>query len=116
MSRGPIDERGVLRRDPVLAEIVRRLRNVLQPDRIYLFGSRARGDAGPDSDYDLMVVVRDDMPARLRRPAVAYQALRGTGAAADVLVWTTGAFESRLSLRASLPATVVEEGALLYAS
>lgn len=33
----------------------------LDPDRIILFGSRARGDARPDSDYDLLVV--KDTPA-----------------------------------------------------
>lgn len=110
------DDGEMLRRDPLLAEIVRRLRDVFQPSRIYLFGSRARGDAGADSDYDLMVVVRDDMPRPLRQPGVAYRALRGTGAAADILVWTQGAFQSRLSLRASLPTTVVEEGTLLYES
>ena len=41
--------------DPVLPEVVRRLAEVYHPLRIYLFGSAARGDAGPDSDYDLMV-------------------------------------------------------------
>src|ERR1039458_1815733 len=41
-------------RDPLLGEIVRRLTDVYRPERIYLFGSTARGDAGPDSDYDLM--------------------------------------------------------------
>jgi predicted nucleotidyltransferase len=116
MSLRPVDEGGVLRRDPVLAEVLRRLRDVFQPNRTCLFGSRARGDAGTDSDYDLMVVVRDDMPGPLRRPGVAYKALRGTGVAADILVWTQDAFQSRLSLRASLPTTVVEEGTLLYES
>ena len=48
--------------DPLLAEIVRRLVEAYQPERIYLFGSKARGDAGADSDYDLMVVVPDDAP------------------------------------------------------
>lgn len=48
--------------DPVLAEIVRRLVEAYQPERIYLFGSVARGDAGPNSDYDLLVVVPDDAP------------------------------------------------------
>lgn len=43
--------------DPILDEIVRRLVCEFAPERIYLFGSQARGDAGPDSDYDLMVVV-----------------------------------------------------------
>ena len=35
---------------PVLAEIVRRLAEAYRPERIYLFGSTARGDAGLDSD------------------------------------------------------------------
>ena len=43
--------------DPVLGEIVRRLVDDCQPERIYPFGSRARGNAGADSDYDITVVV-----------------------------------------------------------
>jgi len=102
--------------DPVLNELLVRLVASFQPERIYLFGSKARGDAGPDSDYDLLVVVSDDAPADRRRSRLAYQALRGTGVAADVVVWTRSAFDARLHLRASLPATVVAEGKLLYAA
>jgi predicted nucleotidyltransferase len=102
--------------DPVLAEIVWRLVTAFQPWRIYLFGSKARGQPGPDSDYDLMVIVPDDAPLERQRSRLAYRALRGTGAAADVLVWTREAFESRLHLRASLPAAIVSEGRLLYGS
>ena len=101
--------------DPVLSEITHRLVQAFQPERIYLFGSKARSDAGPDSDYDLMIVVPDDVPPERRRSRLAYQALRGTGAAADVLVWTREAFDSRLHLPASLPATIIREGKLLYA-
>ena len=36
--------------DPSLAEAVRRLVVAYQPERIYLFGSVARGEAGQDSD------------------------------------------------------------------
>ena len=36
--------------DPALAEVVRRLVEAYQPECVYLFGSVARGDAGPDSD------------------------------------------------------------------
>ena len=102
--------------DPVLNELLARLVASFQPERIYLFGAKARGDAGPDSDYDLLVVVPDDAPAERRRSRLAYQALRGTGIAADVVVWTRSAFDARLHLRASLPATVVAEGKLLYAA
>ena len=99
---------------PVLAEIVRRLAEAYRPERIYLFGSTARGDAGPDSDYDLMIIIREDAPLQLRSEDLAYRALRGTGTAADVLVWSRDDFDRQLHLKASLPSTVIREGKLLY--
>jgi predicted nucleotidyltransferase len=102
--------------DPALRDAVRKLVEAYQPERIYLFGSVARGDAGPDSDYDLLVVVPDDAPPERRRSRLAYDALRGTGTAADVLVCTTSYFEDRRSLKASLPGTVLREGRLLHAA
>ncbi len=102
--------------DSRLGEIVRRLIEAYAPERIYLFGSHARDEAGAESDYDLLVVVPDDAPPERRRSRLAYVALRGTGAAADVLVCTRHYFEERLHLKASLPATVAREGKLLYAA
>jgi len=100
--------------DPALAEVVRRLVEAYRPERIYLFGSVARGDASLDSDYDLLVVVPDDVPPERRRSRLAYEALRGTGTAADVVVCTRSYFEDRRSLKASLPGTVLREGRLLH--
>jgi predicted nucleotidyltransferase len=100
--------------DAMLSDIVRRLVDTFEPERIYLFGSRARSAAGPDSDYDLLVIVPDDAAPERRRSRRAYEALRGTGVAADVLVWTRSAFDTRLHLRASFPSTVVREGTLVY--
>jgi predicted nucleotidyltransferase len=99
-----------------LARIIERVAEAYQPERIYLFGSKARGDSGPDSDFDLMVVVPDDAPEDRKRSRLAYERLWGTGTAADVLVWTRGRFESRAHLRASLPGTILREGRLLYAA
>ena len=100
--------------DPALAEVVRRLVEAYQPEHIYLFGSVARGDAGPDSDYDLLVVVQDDASPERRRSRLAYEVLRGTGTAADVLVCTRSYFDQRRSLKASLPGTVLREGRALH--
>jgi len=100
----------------VLVEVVRRLVDAYQPLRIYLFGSMARGDASPDSDYDLLVVVPDEAPAERRRSRKAYEALRGLGIAKDVLVTTVSGFDKQLHLKASLPATILREGKLLYAA
>lgn len=92
--------------DPRLDEAVRQLVSAYGPERVYLFGSVARGDAGPNSDSDLLLVVPDAAPPERRRSRLAYEALRGTGTAADILVCTRSYFESRLHLQASLPATV----------
>jgi len=100
--------------DPILDEITRRLVETYRPERIYLFGSRARGTGGPESDYDLLVVVPDDVSAALRRSTRAYEALWGLPTSGDILVWTRTAFTDRLHLRASLPSTVEREGRLLY--
>ena len=71
-------------RDPILAEIVRRLVEALHPERIYLFGSRARSDAGADSDYDLMVVVPHLTEPAYRLAQRAHSVLWGLGTAADI--------------------------------
>jgi len=99
---------------PKLSEIVKRLVETYEPLRIYLFGSCARGDTGPDSDYDLMMIVPDDAPPERKRAKLAYDSLWGTGVAADVVVWTAGRFTRRSSVVTSLPATVLREGRLLY--
>ena len=104
----------LLQRDPKLAEIVRRLVEALQPERIYVFGSKARGDEDPDSDYDLMVIVSADAGPTSQLSQRVHSLLWGLGIAADILVWTREAFESRLHLKASFPSTIVREGKLLY--
>lgn len=107
---------GPAERDPLLAEIVRRLVAAYQPERIYLFGSKARGDAGPDSDYDLLVVAPDDAPAERRDGKLAYEVLWGVRAAVDAVVCGSSWFHARTHLKASLPGTVLREGRLLHAA
>lgn len=104
----------LLERDTVLRQIVDRLVDTLHPARIYLFGSQARGDTGPDSDYDLMVLVDRPTEPRYRLSQKGYRALRGVHAAVDVVVWDRETFDARLHLKASFPATVVREGKLLH--
>jgi len=102
------------REDGTLTEMVRRLREHLRPERIYLFGSRARGDAGPDSDYDLLVVVPHSPLPGYKRDQEAFRVLRGVGASKDVIVLTADEFRRKSGVVCSLPATVLREGKLLY--
>jgi predicted nucleotidyltransferase len=99
-----------------LARILQRLIVALQPERIHVFGSQARGDVTPDSDTDLLIVVSsaDELPHRLDQ--AAYRAMGPRNLSVDVLVMTREEFDRRARAVASLPATVLREGRLLYAA
>ena len=107
---------GIQASDSVVGDIVQRLVAALSPERIYLFGSQARGAAEPDSDYDLLVIVRTSTLPRYRRDQAAFAALLGVGVAKDVLVLTQDEFERQRTVVCSLPATVEREGVLFYAA
>ncbi len=109
------DRESLLRGEPLLAEVVGRLAEAYTPERIYLFGSKARGEGGPDSDYDLLVVVGTSGEPPYRRAQRAQEILWGIWAAADVLVLTREEFEAGRSVPTSLAATVLAEGRCLYA-
>ena len=99
-----------------IAEITRRLVQFYQPVRIYLFGSTARGESGPDSDLDFLVVLPDDAPQEQLRGG-ARSVLQDIREAIDVIPWRQTDFDGRAAyVRASLPATVIREGKLLYDS
>ncbi len=112
----PDEPRAYRLNDPVLEEMVRRLREAFHPERIYLFGSRARGEADPDSDYDLLVVLRESPLPGYKRAQLAFRTLCGVGAPKDVIVLTRDEFQRKLTVVCSLPATVVREGKLIYAA
>ena len=71
----------------VLDEAVRRIIQTVHPRRVILFGSAARGEMGPDSDVDLLVVVRDGVHRR-RTAQALHRTLMGLGFAKDLVVAT----------------------------
>ncbi len=71
----------------ILKELVRRIAESVQPLRIVLFGSAARGEMGPSSDLDLLVVMPDGVHRRRTAQAIC-RSLSGLGIAKDVVVVT----------------------------
>ena len=71
----------------VLQEIIRRVVETAQPERIILFGSAARGEVGPNSDVDLLVIKRGKFDHR-RLTGDIYLNLHGVGQAVDVILVT----------------------------
>jgi predicted nucleotidyltransferase len=80
-------------RDEAITEITRRPVEVCQPVRVYLFGSVALGDDGPDSDPDFLslsaTLPQDDAPDEVFRGGKLARARRGFPYAAD---WSRGEF------------------------
>lgn len=73
--------------DQVLDFIYDRLSKTFKIDRMRLFGSRARGTARPDSDYDVLVIVDSDLPF-IERQAHALTTVGKRPFAIDLLVYT----------------------------
>ena len=98
----------------VLDEVVDRLVNGLHPERIYLFGSQARGQAGAGSDLDLLVVVPESDLPRHKREAQSYDLLWGITQPVDVIVLTHEEFDRTSRVKTSLASTARSEGKVVY--
>lgn len=96
--------------------LIRRLLAALHPygaERIYLFGSFARGEEDELSDLDVVVIKRTDQPflERLREVGRLLPADLG---AVDVCVYTPEEFAEMLAQGNAFAEMVAEEGRLIY--
>jgi uncharacterized protein len=83
-----------------------------QPDKIILFGSHAHGHAGPDSDVDLLVVMR--FKGRPARQAIEILNKLNVLTPIDLLVRTPEQVRERLALGDQFIREIVERGTVLY--
>jgi predicted nucleotidyltransferase len=105
----------VKRVETPLDTIVRRIVEIVQPVKIILFGSSARGHAGPDSDLDLLVVMPDG--AHRRRTAQhLYRELSGIGVPFDLVVATSSDLTTHADNPGLIYQTVLKEGRTVYAA
>jgi uncharacterized protein len=99
--------------DNLIDNIVRRIVETAQPDKIILFGSRARGDARPESDIDLLVIQESTEPG-YRRDAALYLALAGLNAPVDVMTYTPEEIRDWSEVPLAFITTAVREGKVVY--
>ena len=93
--------------------IVERIVSLIQPERIILFGSRARDTACSGSDIDLLVIARSDQP-RYRRSAPLYGALSDILVPMDISVFTPQEVDEWSAVPAAFVTTAVRQGTVLY--
>ena len=96
-----------------LAEIVRRIVAVAQPEKIILFGSAARGQMGRDSDLDLLVIKAGPVH-RGHLIEEIYMNLLGVGQAVDVVVVTPEDVERYREAHSLVIAPALHEGKIIY--
>jgi len=97
----------------VLGAVIRRIVEVAQPDKIILFGSAARGEMGPNSDLDLLVV-KCGVPHRGRLIETIYKNLLGVGQAVDVVVATPEDIERYRDAFCLVVNPALREGRVVY--
>jgi len=97
-----------------LREIIRRIVDRFDPEQIILFGSHARGDAGPHSDLDLLVILPVSGSKREKRIEIRL-ALRDIPVPLDILVATPGEARRQKDIPGTLIRPALREGEVLYA-
>lgn len=94
-------------------EMARRLAKQFQPEKIILFGSYARGTAGPDSDIDLLVVMSLQGSKR-KKTVEMYGLLGGMGVPKDIIVVTPEEVQKYRTVPGTIVHQALSEGKILY--
>ncbi len=97
----------------LIEEIVRRVVRIARPDKIVLFGSRARGDARASSDYDLLIIQESDKP-RYQRSAPLFALLSDLPAEVEIVVYTPSEVREWSQVPQAFVTRALREGVPLY--
>jgi predicted nucleotidyltransferase len=107
-SAGSIDVTSIA---PIIARVIERW----QPLQIWLFGSRVRGDARIDSDWDLLAIVPDcPEPADFDDPITLWRVKREPGVPSDLFVWRASDFAEDRNVPNTLAYSASHDGILVY--
>jgi len=93
--------------------MVKRIVEQFDPEKIILFGSHARGNASPDSDVDLLVVMPVQGSKREKRIAIGLS-LSDFGVPLDIVLSTPQELEERRRIPGTVERPAMLEGRILY--
>jgi predicted nucleotidyltransferase len=100
--------------DEALAAVLQRVTAAVDPQSIWLFGSRARGEARADSDFDLLVVGKVNGDLTSDDYERVDSAINGLGVGCDLVPCSADDFVSAAKVKTSLVARVLAEGRHVY--
>jgi predicted nucleotidyltransferase len=99
--------------ESVIQKMVKRIVREFRPAKVILFGSHARGEAGPDSDVDLLVVMDFEGSKREKQLAIRL-ALHAFRVPKDIIVATPEEFAWRRDIAGTIERPADREGHVLY--
>lgn len=96
--------------EPRLRDLIALCQAELCAEEIWLFGIRARGDHHAHSDWDILVIVRDDAPKEATNPLTVWRVGRRSGVMLDLIAVRKADFEDAQDAVTTLSYVVKQEG------
>lgn len=97
----------------ILDQIIKAIREVIEPDKIILFGSQARGDANINSDYDILII-KKEIPNYFELLKRLYRNMLTLDAKIDFILKTTEEVEKSKQKIISVTKEALNEGITIY--
>ena len=97
----------------LLNDVKNRIVQAVDPDKIILFGSYAYGKPSKDSDLDILIIMKSDLP-RYKRSIPVYKALAGMLIPKDIIVYTPREVEEWEDVPQALVTTALSKGKKIY--
>ena len=108
----------MMRLDALMTNKIRDcLVGVINPTKIVIFGSYARGEANPDSDIDIAAITSNTTATRenlIQSRVALREALKGTGLAIDFILQSSEQFDLAKQQRGSIQEAIAAEGQVIY--
>lgn len=98
-------------------KITRHLVEAIDPEKVIIFGSYARGDATPASDLDLLVIVSSRLAnteAAIKCRVAVRRAMHNESLPFDLVLQSSSMFNHRKGIKGTLQETIAKEGKILY--
>jgi len=99
--------------DKILNEIINRILKIITPDKIILFGSRAKGNARADSDYDLLIV-KDGIKDSNKIEGEIYISFVGLETPVDIILTTSEKLEKYKDTLGYVYKSALKDGIVVY--